>query len=124
MMVTNTARQLETPVAPLETQSTIHKHAVISQSKKVAFSAVEKLVASIIGIVFFAMLVSLLTTKIAVVNAQRGLESTTQKMTQVSANNNDLKQEIGELTSSDRLNAFAQKHDLKLNENNIRNVSK
>lgn len=124
MMATNTARQLETPVAPLETQPTVHKQAVASQSKKVAFSAVEKLATSVIGIVFFAMLVSLLTAKIAVVNAQRGLESTTQKMAQVSANNNDLKQEIGELTSSDRLNAFAQKHDLKLNENNIRNVSK
>ncbi|WP_459127636.1 cell division protein FtsL [Latilactobacillus curvatus] len=124
MMATNTARQLETPVAPLKTQPTAHKQAVASQSKKVAFSAVEKLATSVIGIIFFAMLVSLLTIKIAVVNAQRGLESTTQKMAQVSANNNDLKQEIGELTSSDRLNAFAQKHDLKLNENNIRNVSK
>ena len=45
-------------------------------------------------------------------------------MTQVHARNSDLKQEIGELTSSDRLDAFAQKNGLTLNENNIRNVSK
>ncbi len=34
MMATNTARQLETPVAPLKTQPTVHKQAVASQSKK------------------------------------------------------------------------------------------
>ena len=123
-MASNTARQLVTPEPILEPQPTIHTTTVERPKTRVALSVIEKLAITLIGIAFFGMLVSLLTTKIAVVNAQRDLQSTTQKMVQVHAKNSDLKQEIGEMTSSDRLNAFAQKKGLTLNENNIRNVSK
>ncbi|WP_436667360.1 cell division protein FtsL [Latilactobacillus sakei] len=124
MMATNAARQLTTPESiPSQVQEPTRQSAQ-QTTQKVAYSTLEKLAVTVIGIAFFVMLVSLLSTKIAVVNAQRTLENTTQDMSQTRAKNNDLKQEIGELTSSDRLDAFAKKNNLKLNENNIRNVAK
>lgn len=123
-MASNTARQLVAPELIPNQQPAIHTAPDVQPNQKVALSAMEKMTLAIIGIAFFGMLVGLLTTKIAVVNAQRDLQTTTQTMTQVHARNSDLKQEIGELTSSDRLDAFAQKNGLTLNENNIRNVSK
>lgn len=123
-MASNTARQLVAPELIPNQQPTIHTAPNEQPNRKVALSAMEKTTLAIIGIAFFGMLVGLLTTKIAVVNAQRDLQTTSRSMTQVHARNSDLKQEIGELTSSDRLDAFAQKNGLTLNENNIRNVSK
>lgn len=125
-MADNTARQIAIEVAPQQnpayTPQSNPKTAAQPQVK--TLSKFDKMIMLTIAVSLFALAVGLLTTKVALINAQRQLQNTTNDIVQGTAKRNNLKQSVGELTSSDRLNAFAQEHGLTLKESNIRNVSK
>lgn len=81
------------------------------------------LVAAIVGVCGFFML-TIVSVQVSVTTTQRQYQNVTATVNDKKSQNNDLQQEIGELTSSERLNAFAKAHGLTLIEGNIRNISK
>lgn len=71
-------------------------------------------------VIVMAFLVIFMANKSATANTQ--LSTTSAQLEKVRNKNNDLKQEVSDLSSPDRLNKIAEKNGLKLNNQNIRNV--
>ena len=71
-------------------------------------------------VIVMAFLVIFMANKSATANTQ--LSTTSAQLETVRDKNNDLKQEVSDLSSPDRLNKIAEKNGLKLNNQNIRNV--
>lgn len=71
-------------------------------------------------VVFMAMVVVHTSNRAATANSQ--LATTSASLEKVRNQNNDLKQEVSDLTSPSRLNDVAAKNGLKLQNQNIRNV--
>lgn len=124
----NTARknyseaQVQVPEQP-QKQPEIQNRPMPSDAK-VPLSMVERLAIVIGGLVVVALMIALVSAKISVGNSQRHLQSINTEITNFKTHNADLKQEIGTLNSSDRLQQFAQKHGLTFNEQSVRNISK
>ncbi|KAA8439060.1 cell division protein FtsL [Weissella paramesenteroides] len=76
--------------------------------------------AAVLTVIVMAFLVIFMANKSATANTQ--LSTTSAKLETVRNKNNDLKQEVSDLSSPDRLNKIAEKNGLKLNNQNIRNV--
>ncbi|MFD1671133.1 cell division protein FtsL [Agrilactobacillus yilanensis] len=91
---------------------------------KVPLSLFERLAMVVGGLIVIGLMISLVSAKIAVGTAQRNLQSVNTAVSDLKTKNADLKQEIGTLNSSDRLQAFAKKHGLTFNEESVRNISK
>ncbi|WP_125762663.1 cell division protein FtsL [Companilactobacillus hulinensis] len=102
---------------PVEAPKTATKH-------KVALSKLEATLIVGLGLLTLALMVSLVSVKVSMTSAQNNLDQITTEITKVNTNNVNLRQEISEMTSFDRLSAFAKKHDLKMSNKNVRNVSK
>lgn len=125
----NTARknyseaQVQSPEQQPQQQPKIQQHPLASDAK-VPLSVVERLAMIVGGLVIIGLMITLVSAKIAVGNSQRQLQSINTEITNFKTHNADLKQEIGTLNSSDRLQQFAQKHGLTFNEQSVRNISK
>ena len=76
--------------------------------------------AAVLTVIVMAFLVIFMANKSATANTQ--LSTTSAQLEKVRNKNNDLKQEVSDLSSPDRLNKIAEKNGLKLNNQNIRNV--
>lgn len=76
--------------------------------------------AAVLTVIVMAFLVIFMANKSATANTQ--LSTTSAQLETVRNKNNDLKQEVSDLSSPDRLNKIAEKNGLKLNNQNIRNV--
>ena len=76
--------------------------------------------AAVLTVIVMAFLVIFMANKSATANTQ--LSTTSAQLETVRNKNNDLKQEVSDLSSPDRLNKSAEKNGLKLNNQNIRNV--
>lgn len=76
--------------------------------------------AAVLTVIVMAFLVIFMANKSATANTQ--LSTTSAQLEKVHNKNNDLKQEVSDLSSPDRLNKIAEKNGLKLNNQNIRNV--
>ncbi|WP_439818257.1 cell division protein FtsL [Weissella paramesenteroides] len=76
--------------------------------------------AAALTVIVMAFLVIFMANKSATANTQ--LSTTSAQLETVRDKNNDLKQEVSDLSSPDRLNKIAEKNGLKLNNQNIRNV--
>lgn len=76
--------------------------------------------AAVLTVIVMAFLVIFMANKSATANTQ--LSTTSAKLETVRNKNNDLKQEVSDLSSPDRLNKIAEKNGLELNNQNIRNV--
>lgn len=76
--------------------------------------------AAALTVIVMAFLVIFMADKSATANTQ--LSTTSAQLETVRDKNNDLKQEVSDLSSPDRLNKIAEKNGLKLNNQNIRNV--
>lgn len=76
--------------------------------------------AATLTVIVMAFLVIFMANKSATANTQ--LSTTSAQLETVRDKNNDLKQEVSDLSSPDRLNKIAEKNGLKLNNQNIRNV--
>jgi len=120
------ARELprETPQA----QNPVHKTVVTPnpaiQTRRVPFSAFEKVLCVTFSLVVFALAIALVSSNIAIGNAQTQLQAVQAKVTKVQASNTSATQQISELSSRSRLNKVAKKSGLSLNNGNIRNVYK
>ncbi|GEO77877.1 cell division protein FtsL [Companilactobacillus mindensis] len=81
---------------------------------------------SIVGLGLLAMvlMVTLVSIKVSMTSSQNKLDSLTTQITKTNTSNVNLRQEISELTSFDRFSSFAKKHNLKMSDNNVRNISK
>lgn len=76
--------------------------------------------AAVLTVIVMAFLVIFMANKSATANTQ--LSTTSAQLEKVRNKNNDLKQEVSDLSSPDRLNKIAEKNGLELNNQNIRNV--
>ena len=76
--------------------------------------------AAVLTVIVMAFLVIFMANKSATANTQ--LSTTSAQLEKVRNKNYDLKQEVSDLSSPDRLNKIAEKNGLKLNNQNIRNV--
>ena len=97
---------------------------VAPKTHSVALSKFE--ISSIVGLALLAMalMVTLVSMKVSMTSSQNQLDSLTTQITKTNTSNVNLRQEISELTSFDRLSSFAKKHNLKMSDNNVRNISK
>ncbi|MCD2255316.1 cell division protein FtsL [Agrilactobacillus fermenti] len=96
----------------------------IPLESKVPFSLFERIAIISCCVMTVLLMVGLVSSKIALADSQRTLQRVNAKVSQVKSNNTDLKQEIGTLNSSDRLQSFAKAHGLSFNEQAVRNVAK
>ena len=92
------------------------------ETSKVPLSVFEKSLMVGIGIIAMVMMTILVSSKVQMTSSQAQLQNVSQSVSKVSENNNDLKQEVGELSNSKRLLNYAGKHGMKMNDNNVRNV--
>ena len=76
--------------------------------------------AAVLTVIVMAFLVIFMANKSATANTQ--LSTTSAQFEKVRNKNNDLKQEVSDVSSPDRLNKIAEKNGLKLTNQNIRNV--
>ncbi|MFD1465246.1 cell division protein FtsL [Lapidilactobacillus mulanensis] len=91
--------------------------------EKVALSKFEKLMFGVVACATVALMMMLVHTTINVSSSQRQLQDVQSKITKVETTNVDLQQEVGELTSSDRLATYAKENGLTFNDANVRNVT-
>ncbi|WP_125589503.1 cell division protein FtsL [Companilactobacillus jidongensis] len=123
MMRESTARNLanyETVEQPQSNPAGAPKPA----THKVALSKLEATLIVGLGFLTLILMVSLVSIKVSMTSAQNNLDHISTQITQVNTDNVNLRQEISEMTSFDRLSAFAKKHNLKMSNKNVRNVSK
>jgi len=106
----------------------VHKTAVTPnpaiKTQRVPFSKFEKALCVSFSLVVFALAIALVSSNIAIGNAQSTLQAVQAKVTKVQASNTSATQQISELSSRSRLNKVAKKSGLSLNNGNIRNVYK
>ncbi|APX73055.1 cell division protein FtsL [Companilactobacillus allii] len=95
-----------------------------ARKHKVALSKLEATLIVGLGFLTLALMVSLVSIKVSMTSAQNSLDNITTEITKVNTNNINLRQEISEMTSYDRLSTFAKEHNLKMSNKNVRNVSK
>lgn len=100
---------------------------VESPKKATAKVAISKLEISLIaglGILTLALMVALVSVKVSMTAAQNNLDHITTQINKTNTENVNLQQEISERTSYSSLSSFAKKHNLKMSNKNVRNVSK
>lgn len=89
---------------------------------KVPFSRSEIFILIAGSIVTIAMAAMLVFTSVAANSAQHQLANIQTELTSSQTDSSNLRQEIGELTSSSRMNKIAKQEGLSLIESNIRTV--
>ncbi|GEO66138.1 cell division protein FtsL [Levilactobacillus spicheri] len=94
------------------------------QRQKLPLSKFEKCLLTVGGLILAAMMVCVVSSKIAMNNAQHQLQSITQTTTTYQNRNTNTQQQINELQSRSRLDKIAQKQGLSLNNARIRTVNK
>ncbi|BDZ31168.1 cell division protein FtsL [Lactiplantibacillus sp. WILCCON 0030] len=118
----------ELPREAPQVTNPVHKTVVAPnpaiQTQRVPFSGFEKVLCVSFSLVVFALAIALVSSNIAIGNAQTQLQTVQAKVTKVQASNTSATQQISELSSRSRLNKVAKKNGLSLNNGNIRNVYK
>lgn len=92
--------------------------------KKQGISKAEKILFTIAGSIVFALGVASVSLEIMVANVNREVQDMNRSIEEVVVVNNNLSQEVQELSRYDRVYSIAKKHGLEMNEENVRNVSK
>ncbi|GAD17403.1 cell division protein FtsL [Lentilactobacillus otakiensis] len=96
----------------------------VSISKALKLSSFEKLLIVCGSAVLTVLMLVVVSSKIALSNSQHELQHLDNRIVNVRNNNTNLKQQIGELQSSTRLDKIAHKSGMSLSNANIRNVTK
>lgn len=127
-MASNAAKQLPLEELsinqPQRKQQPVTEPNVVPAPDKVGWSKFEKALVTVCGIVLTFMMISLVSAKIAVTNAQHNLQNVNSQITKVNNKNTSANQVISELTSQKHLEQVAQKYGLTISNSNIRNVIK
>jgi len=122
----NLARNLEieVPFQP-QTAPTPKKEKVHTPlTKRIGITKGEKLLVSSILIVLFALIAISISLEITIASTNRTLQDTVTSITESTTVNENLEQEVQELSRYDRVYEIANKFDLNMNEKNVRNVIK
>ncbi|GAA2871031.1 cell division protein FtsL [Lactobacillus intestinalis] len=90
--------------------------------RQVRWTGLEKTLLILGSIVTLTMMIFLVSSSISATSAQHELTANQQSVTRQENKITDLRQEIGELTSSSRLNKVAREKGLTLIEKNIRTI--
>ncbi|KRL04674.1 cell division protein FtsL [Liquorilactobacillus oeni] len=123
-MAQNTARQMQAQPQIEHNPRPIHTKKPELQTGRVPFSRLEILGISIASIIVMILMISVISSKITLSKAQYNLQQVSQGIVNLQNKNVDTKQEVSELSSRNRLMQVAQNNGLKMNDQNIRNVSK
>ncbi|HIW71649.1 MAG TPA: cell division protein FtsL [Candidatus Levilactobacillus faecigallinarum] len=94
------------------------------QRQKLPISKFEKCLMVVGGLILATMMVCVVSSKIAMSNAQHELQSVAQTTATYQNKNTNAQQEINELQSRSRLDKIAQKQGLSLQNSRIRTVNK
>lgn len=78
---------------------------------------------TLIGFVLFGLLLLNVHTDLQLAMSSRNVQDLNNQIEVISVENENLSQHIQELSRYDRIHEIAQKHGLKLHEENIRNLS-
>ncbi|NVY95672.1 cell division protein FtsL [Lactobacillus sp. DCY120] len=123
-MLDNTARKPQVDSEPKATSHNNIKQVIDANQRAVPFSFGEKMAVLGLGIVTLVLMLTLVGIRTLGSQQQHRLQDITAAVQTSKSKNSNLRQEIGELTSSSRLADIAQQHHLKLNADRIRNISK
>ncbi|MFC6274584.1 cell division protein FtsL [Levilactobacillus tangyuanensis] len=94
------------------------------QKHRLPVSKFEKCLMTACGLILAVLMVSVVSAKIAMSNAQHELQSVNNQVTTYTNRNTNTQQEINELQSRTRLDKIAKKQGLTLQNARIRNVNK
>jgi len=113
---TYTPAQPVAPVKPAEPK--------LKAKTRVGFSTFEKALGLTGSLICVALMIVLVSSKIALTNAQHNLQQVDNRISKVQSQNTNYKQQIGALQSSNRLEKIAHDSGMSLSNANIRNVTK
>lgn len=119
-MVSNAARKYE---QQSEEQTASVPHRVPSQ-QPTRWTRFERGLMAIGGVISLLLVITLLSTKIAINNRQHDLQDLQAQVTRVKNSNSSDRQEIADLTSQASLKRAAQKYGLSDKNSNVRNINK
>lgn len=94
------------------------------RKRRLPVSKFEKCLMTVCGLILAVLMVSVVSAKIAMSNAQHELQSVNNQVTTYTNRNTNTQQEINELQSRTRLDKIAKKQGLTLENARIRNVNK
>ena len=95
---------------------------IILDPRKVPYNWVEKTLLIVGSVITLGMMIFLVSSSISATSAQHELTNTQQSVAKEQNRVTDLRQEIGELTSTTRLNKIAREKGLTLINKNIRTI--
>jgi cell division protein FtsL len=96
----------------------------VRAAERLKLSAFEKLLIVSGSVILTVLMLLVVSSKIALSNAQHQLQHVDSQIVNVQNDNTNLKQQIGELQSSSRLEKVAKQGNMSLKNANIRNVTK
>ena len=120
-MDANTARELRQvePTPQPEQQPEFHP-----VKEKVPVSKFEVLLGIVCTVIVAWMVVSVISSKIALTNDQQQFQQVQTKITKINGSNTSIQQEIAEVTSQSNLQRIAHKYGLTDAYSSVRNVNK
>lgn len=102
----------------------LEKAREVVTARQLPLSKFEKFLITICGFILVGLMLTVVSGKIGLSNAQHSLETTQEKATALSSKNTIMKQEINQLSDQSRLDKIAKRAGLSLNSESIRNVNK
>ncbi|MGB3161363.1 cell division protein FtsL [Carnobacterium sp.] len=112
---------LQSPlITPEQTIRSVHK----PTSKQTLVSRTEKMLIGMIMAIAFTLIAVSISLEINIASTNRSLQDTKNSIINTTAVNNNLEQEVQELSRYDRIYKIANNQGLKMNEANVRNVIK
>lgn len=118
----NLARQWNTqPEIQPQQQPTPKKQPVHKPSRK-GLTRLEVSLITFFGIILFALLVANIALVMQVSTTSRSVQDTLRQTEETQIANENLEQNVQELSRYDRVHQIAEEHGLEVNEENIRNV--
>lgn len=117
-MVSNAARKYEKVSQPRQVTSPQ------PAEQPVHWSRFERLLMVVGGTITLVLIITLLSTKIAINTRQRNYQDLQAKVTQVKNSNASDRQEIADLTSQSNLKRIAKHYGLSDQNSNVRNVNR
>ncbi|GEK89890.1 cell division protein FtsL [Alkalibacterium putridalgicola] len=128
MMNDNLARQLANENLPLQQPSSQPKTNEIRESEKrlhkKGLTRMEMAVSSLFGTILFVMAVGHIALSMQVSTTNRSIQDIEAQAAMVQVENSNYEQNVQELSRYDRVYSIAKENDLKMNEEQIRNVFK
>ena len=119
-MADSSVRRIE--YEPSKQNGSKKRQRIILDPRKVPYNWVEKTLLIVGSVITLGMMIFLVSSSISATSAQHELTNTQQSVAKEQNRVTDLRQEIGELTSTTRLNKIAREKGLTLINKNIRTI--